>query len=1282
MKRTILSALVVCLLSFAAVSPAVAEIFCVRPDGSTYGSGDGSDWSNALSGFPAAGSGLWGTGTGKIGAGDTVYVAAGTYTSSLSPGASGGGESSRIVIRRATVGEHGPSTGWSSGMDGTVDITGYAYINLSGVSYITIDGVTEYGIYTAAAAELDYEIFGISVLNNCQHILIEHVRTDGSNNQDKYRGFNLRDSSDVIIRHCWDSYVPNDGIYMENMDGLIIEYCEFGPTIQPIDYDWHGDLIESRSNNDIDFRYNDVNWDSDGIFLFEYNSNFRIYGNIFRGGGKAVRNKSDATWDNTNILIHNNVMYNSYQGLALTSYSTGAARNNVFYGNEHSPGFGSLTADHNYYYNTDIEPNTGPDPFVDASNLDFHLIAGTPAVDQGASLSSPFDVDADGVTRPQGSGWDMGPYEYVTGSNQAPVADAGPDQTVTDSDDSGAESVTLDGSGSSDSDGEISSYVWDEDGTQIATGVSPSVSFAVGSHTVTLTVTDDDSATDTDTVMITVNAYSGNAAPVADAGPDQTVTDSDESGAESVTLDGSGSSDSDGEISSYVWDEDGTQIATGVSPSVSFAVGTHAVDLTVTDDDSATDTDSVVITVNAADGGGGEVYTINGSTADQVVRSDGTAKWVGKEDLRVGGGVEGADGAAVLVFQLPTLDAGETIATAALEINLESIQHSPSGHVDLYGLGYRASASVQTSDFYQGAYGGDTTDAWALQDDFATLSTPTGIVATGATGDANLASYLADQYAAGAQGGDYVFLRLNPDVADVEDYWYWLFTSADGTVVPVLTIETNVAASNEAPVADAGPDQTVTDSDDSGDESVTLDGSGSSDSDGTITSYVWEENSTQIATGVSPSVAFAVGTHTVDLTVTDDDSATDTDTVVITVDEWSATSSTTWQSFSFAEQTGSFLFEFDVVPNNDAMDGATGLSNGGATWWDDMACIVRFSPAGVIDVRDGDVYDADATLNYSAGTTYHVEMTVNIAAHTYSVDVTPDGGATTALATDYAFRTAQASVTRLDQWSIVAVNEGESHTVSDVVVTEIVNTPPVADAGADQTVTDTDGDGSAAVALDGSGSSDPDGTITSYVWEEDSSQIATGATPNVTMDVSVHTVDLTVTDDDSATDSDSVVVTVVSRTVTSTTDLHDWPNSSFPSQTGTFTCEFDAVPNAAGIDATVGLAGGLADWWDDMACIVRFNTTNEIDVRNGGSYAADTTLTYSSGATYHVRMVVDIPNHTYSVYVTPDGGAEVALATGYAFRTEQASVTYLDTWTMNAAYSVGTHTVSNLTLTD
>jgi hypothetical protein len=90
---------------------------------------------------------------------------------------------------------------------------------------------------------------------------------------------------------------------------------------------------------------------------------------------------------------------------------------------------------------------------------------------------------------------------------------------------------------------------------------------------------------------------------------------------------------------------------------------------------------------------------------------------------------------------------------------------------------------------------------------------------------------------------------------------------------------------NQPPVANAGADQTVTDTNGDGKESVTLDGSGSSDPDGKIVTYSWVEtfpnqkkHDLNLATGVKPTVALAVGTHTIVLSVTDDKDAPAVDT--------------------------------------------------------------------------------------------------------------------------------------------------------------------------------------------------------------------------------------------------------------------------------------------------------------------------------------------------------------------------------------------------------------------
>ena len=90
--------------------------------------------------------------------------------------------------------------------------------------------------------------------------------------------------------------------------------------------------------------------------------------------------------------------------------------------------------------------------------------------------------------------------------NQPPLASAGVNIVVVDTDRSGAESVTLDGSASHDPDGALVTMVWTEAGAQTATGLTPTVSLSVGVHTLQLAVTDDRGSTATDTVVVTVEA--------------------------------------------------------------------------------------------------------------------------------------------------------------------------------------------------------------------------------------------------------------------------------------------------------------------------------------------------------------------------------------------------------------------------------------------------------------------------------------------------------------------------------------------------------------------------------------------------------------------------------------------------------------------------------------------------------------------------------------------------------------------------------------------------------
>ncbi len=206
-------------------------------------------------------------------------------------------------------------------------------------------------------------------------------------------------------------------------------------------------------------------------------------------------------------------------------------------------------------------------------------------------------------------------FAFDTYSNEEPVADANGPYDV-----GKGESFNLDGSGSYDPDGSIDGYAWDVDGDGEYEfwDVDPRLHFdSKGTFTVELKVWDNDDYDDTDTATVTVS--SSNNPPNADAGGSYSATIG-----ETVALDASGSSDSDGTVESWEWDldNDGIYDKNGEVIYVSFSnANDYTVKLKVTDDDGAADTDTA--TVSISDDNGTDDDGTNGDHGD--VSGDNTS---------------------------------------------------------------------------------------------------------------------------------------------------------------------------------------------------------------------------------------------------------------------------------------------------------------------------------------------------------------------------------------------------------------------------------------------------------------------------------------------------------------------------------------------------------------------------------------------------------------------------------------------------------------------------------
>jgi hypothetical protein len=630
----------------------------------------------------------------------------------------------------------------------------------------------------------------------------------------------------------------------------------------------------------------------------------------------------------------------------------------------------------------------------------------------------------------------------------APVANAGADQSVR-----APITVTLDGSGSSDADGSISTYAWLQASGPTATlsnpaAVKPTFSATVGgTYVFTLTVTDNDGHTASDSVTITVAAAA--VAPTANAGADATVLTGTK-----VTLDGSTSSDADGSIAGYAWTQtSGTSVtltgATTAKPSFTPTLGgSYVFKLVVTDNEGLTASDSVTITVQAkpvADAGadatvttgtavllnGGGSSDPDGSIASYAwAQTSGPAATLGNATTAHPSFTPATAGS--YVFKLTVTDNSGLTATDSVTITAHTAPVANAGA----DFGVKVGTAAQLN-------GSASSDA-----------------------DGTISSYLWTQTAGASvtlTGGTTAKPTFTPTA--IGTYSFTLKVTDNDNLTSTDSVTVSAYA---APVANAGADQSVTTP-----ATVTLDGSGSTDADGTISSFAWVQTSGPSVSLSNPSVAKP--------------------------------------SFS-ATVSGTYVFTLTVTDN----DGHTSAS-------DSVTITARTAPVANAGADAKAFTGAVVTLDGSASTDADGSISSYAWTKTSGPSVTLTGASS-----------AKASFTPTTAGSYVftlTVTDNSGLTASDSV-TITVQAKPIANAGADATATT-----GTAVALNGSASSDPDGSIASYAWAQTSGPAttlsnATTARPSFTPTVAgSYVFALTVTDNSGLTATDSVTITARSAPV-------------------------------------------------------------------------------------------------------------------------------------------------------
>jgi hypothetical protein len=405
--------------------PAQAANWYVRPNGGTYGSETGKDWSNAFDGFSGI---AW----NSIAAGDTIWVAGGNYTQKLTPGKSGT-SSAPIAIRRAR-GDSSACTGaagWSSSFDTTVHQVKQGFM-FNSSSYVTISGRTTTngganGWYidflgTTSGPAIEWPN-GASSSN----VLIEYLHVQGPGEvtySSDGRGIDdtpFSSASNHTFSHMeihgWES-----GAYVAGASNVTFEWIDMYDIMAANWSTFHPNGIYTSGAPNGIVRYSkfhkgpDGNGVGEGIFFEQSggSTNWQIYGNVFydldQSGWKAIEITSAVGA----IKVYNNTFDNILVGSLYTSNSSscsgGEWKNNVLY----KAGNNTCGTASN---NVTVSAATA---FVNRTAHDYHIVATTGtgfARNAGTALSANgyFNVDGDGNARGGDGSWDAGAFEYGSG---------------------------------------------------------------------------------------------------------------------------------------------------------------------------------------------------------------------------------------------------------------------------------------------------------------------------------------------------------------------------------------------------------------------------------------------------------------------------------------------------------------------------------------------------------------------------------------------------------------------------------------------------------------------------------------------------------------------------------------------------------------------------------------------------------------------------------------------------------------------------------------------------
>ncbi|MCG8671316.1 MAG: PKD domain-containing protein [Pseudomonadales bacterium] len=754
----------------------------------------------------------------------------------------------------------------------------------------------------------------------------------------------------------------------------------------------------------------------------------------------------------------------------------------------------------------------------------------------------------------------------ATTANIAPVADAGNDRGI-----SSSAFVDLDGSGSSDGNGDSLTYSWtltatpDGSVASLDDASSETPRFLAdleGTYTAQLIVNDGELDSDPDSV--TISYESVNQAPTADGGDDQTTETA------LVSLDGTGSSDPEGTSLDFTWSlvsrpsGSSATLSNSRNSAPNFTAdveGAYVWQLVVSDGELESDPDRVTINfvVNdtpIADAGddqtvtAGDTVNLSGDDSSDEEGDSLTYQW---EIITRPGGSSAS-------LSAPTSEATSFVADLAGEYQIELVVND----------GNSSSTADSVTVTANEPNRAPTANAGPDQITAASLVQLNGSSSSDPDDDSLTYSWSLTSRPGGSSASLSNSNIANPTfTADIEGVYVWALVVNDGEYDSTSDSVSITFDANGAPTADAGDDQTTEVA------LIQLDGSGSSDPEDDSLSYTWSLNSRPGGSSASLSNSSIVnptftadveGEYVWDLVVNDGefDSPADSVTINFVVNDAPTADAGDDQTVEVGDLV-SLNGDQSSDPEGESITYSWTITSspGGSSASLSNASIVNptFIPdeAGDYDIRlvvndgendsSGDTVTITATVaniapvadagdDQAISTSQTVQLDGsdsfdnNLDTLTYSWRFTsvPGGSVASLSDTDVVNPTFVADLEGNYMIELV-VNDGTVDSEPDTVLVayQEVNQKPTANAGPDQNVSD------ASVQLDGSSSSDPDDDSLTYAWSLVSRPSGSTATlsnstvvnPSFTADVEGSYVWSLVVDDGQAgaSDADSVSVT-------------------------------------------------------------------------------------------------------------------------------------------------------------